>query len=244
MPDVKYRFHDPRVVARRTRVAVPGWGGAPEKRADGSHEHPWHCIPFSEAAAGGIEVLYPDDADLHVTFENGRFSFADAAGACLSEGPEGPEGPAAFRSFGAEYYTYQSSMDFKVEEGFAVKIETHPRYYTDRTGTVPVAVPALIRSWWPMVYFVVFKAPMPGQTHVFRRGEPFVQLTIVPADAPISLIEMSLDEAAERELQSERIYASRQKLAADTQWTSSTDTVFDGTYRRLYGAAQSAKRQR
>ena len=240
MPIVKYRFHDPRLTARRTRVAVPGWGGAQEPRADGSHEQPWHCIPFSEAATAGIEIVYPEDEELHVTFDEGLFRFANAAGASVEDSPD----PPAFRSFGEEYYTYQSSMDLKVEAEFAVKIETHPRFYTDRTGTVPVAVPAIIRQWWPMIYFVVFKAPLPGQTHVFRSGEPFVQLTLVQADTALTLVQMPEDEAAEREVQSQRIYASRATLAADTQWTSSTDTVFDGTYRRLYGAAQSAKRQK
>jgi hypothetical protein len=42
---------------------------------------------------------------------------------------------------------------------------------------------------------------------------------------------------------SRRIYASRQTLAADTQWTSATKTVFDGTYRRLFGAAKAASKR-
>jgi len=92
-----------------------------------------------------------------------------------------------------------------------------------------------------MIFFVVFKAPAEGQTHIFRPGEPFIQISIVQEDAKFELIEMSEEDAAERELQSRRIYASRSTLSADTQWTSSTDTVFDGTYRRLFGAAKSAK---
>jgi hypothetical protein len=54
---------------------------------------------------------------------------------------------------------------------------------------------------------------------------------------------MSEDEAAERELQSRRIYANRPKLSGPTEWTSSTDTVFDGTYRHLYRAAKEKARQ-
>jgi hypothetical protein len=52
---------------------------------------------------------------------------------------------------------------------------------------------------------------------------------------------MPQEEAAERELQSRRIYASRTTLSSDTQWTSDTNTVFDGTYRRIFGAANAAK---
>ena len=53
------------------------------------------------------------------------------------------------------------------------------------------------------------------------------------------------DEAAERELQSRRIYESRDTLSADTHWISSTNTVFDGTYRHLLSAAKAkSKKQR
>jgi hypothetical protein len=56
---------------------------------------------------------------------------------------------------------------------------------------------------------------------------------------------MSDEEAAERELQSRRIYQSRATLSAETQWTSATNTVFDGTYRHILGAAsERAKQQR
>ena len=56
---------------------------------------------------------------------------------------------------------------------------------------------------------------------------------------------MGEEEAAERELQSRRIHASRETLSAETQWISSTSTVFDGTYRHLLGAAKAkSKKQR
>lgn len=62
-----------------------------------------------------------------------------------------------FRDFGTTFYTYQILLDLKVERGMAVRTEPHPRFYTDRTDTVPIAVPALIRNWWPMMFFCVFK---------------------------------------------------------------------------------------
>ncbi len=47
----------------------------------------------------------------------------------------------------------------------AVRTEPHPRFYTDPNDDVPLAVPALLRtSWWPMISFVVFKAPPEGRT--------------------------------------------------------------------------------
>ena len=237
MPTVKYRAVNPNLHPRRTRLEIPGWAGEPEPRADGSHEYPWHCIPFSEAARAGIELFYPYEDELHVTTRNGDLAFEGDFGDSPESGTQRPP----FRSFGQEYYTYQILIDLKVEDGFAIKTETHPRFYTDTTGTVPIAVPAILRHWWPMMFFVVFKAPAEGQTHIFRPGEPFIQVTIVQAEAKFELVEMPEDEAAERELQSQRIYASRSTLSADSQWVSSTNTVFDGTYRRIFSAAKTLK---
>jgi hypothetical protein len=159
-----------------------------------------------------------------------------------------PEGQSSqwppFRSFGDLYYTYQLSLDLKVEEGWAIRFEPHPRFYTDPTDTTPIAVPALIRRWWPMVFFLVFKSPPEGKTHVFRPGEPFAQILIVPEEVTFDLIPMSDDEAAERELQSRRIFQSRGTLSADTEWMSATNTVFDGTYRHILGAATEKAKQR
>lgn len=48
---------------------------------------------------------------------------------------------APFRNFGDNFYTYQILLDLKVEKCMAIRTEPHPRFYTDRTDTVPVAVP-------------------------------------------------------------------------------------------------------
>ncbi len=171
---------------------------------------------------------------MHVTTRAGELLFEGS-----EDVPDGEQPP--FRSFGRDYFTYQIALDLKVDPAFAIKVETHPRFYTDTTNTVPIAVPAIIRAWWPMIYFVVFKSPAEGQTHIFRPGEPMLLISFIPADDKPELVVMPEEEAAERELQSRRIYASRGTLSADSQWTSSTDTVFDGTYRRLSGAAKSSK---
>ena len=97
-----------------------------------------------------------------------------------------------------------------------MRTEPHPRFYTDTTGTIPIAVPALLRTeWWPMISFVVFKSPAEGQTHIFRPGEPMLQILILPATADFALVPMNDEEAAEREMRGRRIDASRDKLAAD-----------------------------
>jgi hypothetical protein len=239
MQKVKYRLIDPRLRPRQTRVEVPGWAGAKEPRADGSQEYAWHCLPFTEGAQYGVEIFYPYDNELRVTTRGGVPVFEGDLGPDPETGIMWPP----FRSFGKAFYTYQLLLDLKVEAGFAVRTEPHPRFYTDPTDTVPIAVPALVRNWWPMMFFMVFKSPAEGRTHIFRPGEPMAQLLIIPEEANFELVEMGVEEAAERELQARRIYESRSTLGKQTQWTSATDTVFDGTYRHILGAAKAKNKR-
>lgn len=233
---VKYRLFEPRLAPRRTKIEVPGWAGQKEPRRTGSHEHAWHCLPFIEGNQAGIEVFFPYDEELRVTSGPDGVVFDPAI---LIDPATGLRTPP-FREFGEMYYTYQLLLDLKVAEDMAVRAEPHPRYYTSATHDVPLAVPASLRtSWWPMIAFVVFKNPPPGVTHVFRPGEPFMQFLLMPAETPFELVAMDEDEAAERELIGRRIYASRESLAKDTTWTSSTNIVFDGTYRHILGAARA-----
>ena len=88
-------------------------------------------------------------------------------------------------------HTYQLLLDLKVGKERAVRTEPHPRFYTDTTDTVLVAVPALLRTeWWPMISFVVFKSPAVGGTHIFRPGEPMLQILIVPVTSDCTLVPM------------------------------------------------------
>lgn len=242
MDQVKYRLHNPRLAPRRTKLEIPGWAGQREPRVDGSQEYPWHCVPFSEGARYGIEIFYPFDIELKVTTKNGRFAME----ADWGEPPEEQDGGnwPPFRNFGDKYYTFQILLDIKVKRGMAIRTEPHPRFYSDPTETTPIAVPALLRNWWPMMFFMVFKSPGEGRTHIFRPGEPIAQIIVIPETAEFDLVPMSMEEAAERELQARRIHESRPRLSADTTWTSATDTVFDGTYRHMLGASNQRTRQR
>ena len=233
MDKVKYRLNDRRLAPRRTKLEIPGWAGKREPRADGSREQVWHCVPFSEGAQYGIELFYPYDNELRVTTRDGKL---------VLDGDFGPEPGLGldwppFRTFGEKYYTYQVLLDLKV------RTEPHPRFYTDPTDSVPIAVPALLRRWWPMMNFMVFKSPPEGRTHIFRPGEPFAQIIVIPAESEFEIVAQSEEEAAERELQSRRIHASRATLSADTHWVSDTSTEFDGTYRHIHRAAKEKARK-
>ena len=218
---VKCRLFERRLRPRRTKLEIPGWGGQSEPRRDGNREQPWHCVPFSESAQYGIELFYPYDNELRVSMRDGKLVLDGDFGPSPGTGLEWPP----FRTFGEKFYTYQLLLDLKVPDGMAIRTEPHPRFYTDPTDSVPIAVPALLRRWWPMVNFLVFKSPPEGRTHVFRPGEPMAQVVVVPAEPDFEIVEMSEEEAAERELQSRRIHASRGTLSADTHWTSATNTA-------------------
>ena len=66
-----------------------------------------------------------------------------------------------------------------------------------------------------------------------------MQMIFVPVEPAFELVPMTEAEAAERELRDRRIYDSRETLAKDSTWTSSTHTVFDGTYRNIFRAARA-----
>ena len=239
MPLVKYRLHGHRPPPQPIKLPVPGWGGEAQPRADGNHEQPWHCTPFSESARYGLEMLYPFEEELRVGWRDDRL-WLDA-----QWGP--PADPdmmwPPFRTFGEDYYSHQLSLDLLPPPGWAVRTEPHPRFYTDPTNTTPLAVPALIRSeWWPMMFFCIFKAPPKGTTHIFRKGEPYMSLIVLPDDPALSLEKMPEEESAERELRARRIATSRDSLAGKTHWTSSTHTIFDGTYRRMFNASKQKDR--
>ncbi len=235
MQQVKVRTYEPSLAPRRTRMEVPGWSGKPEPRRNGSHEHVWHCLPFTEGATYGTEVLFPHPGEVRVTGCNGEPHFDGD----IRTDPDTGLSTPPFRSFGGRFYSYQLLLDLKPEPGFAVRTEPHPRFYTDTTGTVPLALPALIRDFWPMMNFCIFKTPAEGHTHVFRHGEPMLQLIVVPAEPDYELVPMGDEEAAERELQSRRVHASRDTLGKDTHWVSASNTVFDGTYRHILRAAKA-----
>jgi hypothetical protein len=239
MPIVKYRLHREGTAPRMTEVPVPGWGGDAQPRADGNHEQVWHCTPFSEGARYGMELTYPFEQELRVSTFRGKVRLEADWGPAPLGGLMWPP----FRSFGEGFYSHQQVLDLKVPPGFAVRFETHPRFYAAGVDDVPLAVPALIRtSWWPMVFFLIFKAPPKGVTHVFRKGEPYAHMIVIPEEPDLVLEEMGEEEAAERELQARRIHASRDALSEGTRWVSSTKTVFDGTYRHMLRAAKARDR--
>ncbi len=102
MPVMKYRLHGNRTPPRPIKLAVPGWAGEQQPRADGSHEQPWHCLPYTESARYGVELLYPFEPELRVTQYRGRVRLTADWGEPVDDDMMWPP----FRPFGEDYYSY------------------------------------------------------------------------------------------------------------------------------------------
>ena len=132
-------------------------------------------------------------------------------------------------------------VDLKVEEGWAIRTEPHPRFYTDPTDTTPIAVPALVRRWWPMIYFWCSNRRQRGRPTFFGPASHSSKCWSCRRRRRSISFRCRRTKLAERELQARRIYQSRSTLSAGTEWKSATNTVFDGTYRHILGAASKRR---
>jgi len=75
-------------------------------------------------------------------------------------------------------------------------------------------------------------------------GRTVMPMPFIPAEQGFELLEKNEEEGAERERRGRRIHASRDTLSKETWWTSSTNTVSDGTYGHLLRAAKARAKQR
>jgi hypothetical protein len=160
--------------------AVEGDASAADEKGGATSLTP-PCAAFGLAADYGVEVAYPYETECHVVGKDGtvrfEWDFAKEPGGVLTGGE--------FRAFSpvdaSKYYLFNTRLDLWPPSGYVLRTEPHPRYFTDETGTVPLAMIAHLQNeWYPRLVFVVFRAPRQGQRHIFRKGEPFVQLLFVP----------------------------------------------------------------
>src|SRR5690348_10157818 len=163
---IPYRIEPKILPPQPIKLKVPGWAGSPTlKMENGSEPQPWHCLPFVEGAAYGLELLYPYDAECHI--------INDAGDVKIEWQPGGTEEPGAFGLFypmPARFYTFGASLDLQAPPGYVLRTGPHPRFFTDDTGTVPVALLGHVQTeWWAKKLFLVFKVPPPGSRHIFRK---------------------------------------------------------------------------
>ena len=214
------------------KLQLPGWAGTDLRHDDGATPQPWHCPPFVDGSTYGLELIYPFDAECAVTLRDGRLHFAMDFASDMHPSMGDPP----FKAFAPRHYGFTSSLDLLVPEDMVVRVEPHPRYFTDDTRSCPCAVPGHIHSAvWPRIFFVVFKSPSPGETHVFRKGEPYAQILIVPRKVRYDVQPMSSEEARARELSSGYIDECGDQLAKNS-WVSADGQRFNDKYKVLESA--------
>jgi hypothetical protein len=232
--DVPYRAWNPSFPPRRIKLDIPGWAGDDVPARDGAKPQPWHCRPFVDASTYGLELVYPFEtecrvsraADGSIRFE-GDFAAEIERSTTATHKMEQP-----FGVFAREHYGMSTAVDLCPPPGHVLRIEPHPRFYNDTTGSVAAAVPGHLERFWPRMFFVVFKAPSPGQTHVFRTGEPYAQVLVVPAQANYALAEMTPDEVTDRVTQERQITGLKWLLTKNI-WKGDTGLLFDDKYKQL-----------
>jgi Flp pilus assembly protein TadD len=226
---LKYRTYGKGLPPRPIRLDIPGWAGDSSKMEDGSVPQPWHCNPFVEGSTYGIELVYPYETECQVINDGGavriEWDFARERDAGLSGGE--------FVRFAPKHYLFNTSLDLQAPPGHVLRLEPHPRFFTDETGTVPIPIIGNLQTeWWPKLFFVAFKAPLPGQRHIFRRGLPYAQIIVVPHRVAYAIERMTPEETAERGAL-EATLVGAQTYIAEHRWHDHTGQTFNDKYKLL-----------
>lgn len=226
--ELRYRAAPGVPPPRRIRLEIPGWGGEPERPADGARAQPWHCRPYVEGATYGLELVYPYRSECRVLGVDGGVRF---------EGPLAAEIEAAgaklpFGAFARGHYGMDTALDLLPPPGYALRLGPHPRCFTGDAEGVPLALPGHLQRFWAQKFFAVFRAPPPGAVHVFRPGEPYAQLLLVRAGETYDVREMEPEEARDRAAQA-RATAGYGFLLARRLWRSGGGILFSDKYKQL-----------
>jgi tetratricopeptide (TPR) repeat protein len=231
--EIRYSTYDKAQPPRPVRMKNSGWGGMAQKMVDGSEPQPWHCLPFTEGSTYGLELVYQYEQDCHVINDGGlvrfEWDYASEPGCKL----QGSEFTTFFPKEASRYYAFNTGVDIKPPGGYVVCTLPHPRFFTDASGTVPISMIGHVQSeWWPKKFFVVFKAPPPGQRHIFRKGEPYVQLRFEPRRASYQITKMDEQEEAARRRQEQSVVVSSPDIARNI-WRNPAGYAFNDHYKML-----------
>jgi len=228
---IKYRLSGKAMPPRPITMKLPGWAGSPELRMEnGSQPQPWHCKPFTDASTYGLELIYQYETECQVINDSG---VARIEWDYMKE-PGGIVAPTEF-SFTVprppKFYSFATSIDIQAPPGYVMRVEPHPRFYTDADNP-PCAIGGHLPSWWPKNAFVVFKVPPLGHRHVFRKGEPYAQVIFVPEAVEYDLQHMSADEEATRRELDDRISKAKEQISKNV-WHNPGGAEFSDHFKVL-----------
>lgn len=232
---IKYSTYARALPPERIKLEKPGWAGSPDLRmVDGSEPQPWHCLPFAEAATYGLELVYPYETECQVVNDGGtdlrfEFDYTKEPGGILTGG----EFISFFPKPPAKFYIFNTRVDIAAPPGYVLRTEPHPRAFADETGTAPLAICGHVQSeWWTRKLFVVFKSPPRGQRHVFRKGEPYVQILFVPQRVTYETQPFTPEEEAHRRKREADIDAAKLHISQNV-WRNPAGQEFSDYYKIL-----------
>jgi len=229
--EIKYRTWYKGVPPRPIKLQIPGWAGDPNDHSNGDKPQPWHCPPFVDGATYGLELCYPFETECRVNMVDGQVVFNGDFSEEQKECPDVSLPP--FMCFAPGHFGMTSALDIKVPSGYVLRTECHPRYYTDTTYTVPCCLPGHLQTeWWPKIFFVVFKNPMPGQTLIFRKGEPYGQALVIPKKVSYDIKEMTVAEMSQRVSTDDKL-SKYCKRFVNNDWHDHLGHNFDDKYKVL-----------
>lgn len=233
--EVRYRTWYKGLPPRPIKLQIPGWAGSNKKHCNGERPQPWHCPPFVDGSTYGLELIYPFDNECRVRRVGDEIVFdGDFKSECIAWDTSG-EGKPPFLSFAPDHYGMTSALDIMPPEGYCFRLEPHPRFYTDRTGTCPIAAAGNIQRWWGRIFFVAFKSPLEGETHVFRKGEPYAHVLIIP-NKPNIVVKQMTEEEAQQRAEQERKLGDYGDLIAKNNWRDHKGLPFNDKYKVLASA--------
>ncbi len=226
---LKYRTAHSGRPPQPIRLEIPGWAGDASKMQSGNVPQPWHCNPFVEGSTYGLELIYPYESECHIVNDGGEVRIEWDYVRDRAAGASGGE----FVRFAPKHYLFNTHLDLQAPPDHVLRFEPHPRFFTDETGTVPCPIIGNLQTeWWPKLFFVAFKAPLVGQRHIFRKGEPYAQVIVVPRRVTYEIETMTADEAQKRS-DLEATMVNAQLHIAEHGWHDNTGYEFNDKYKVL-----------
>lgn len=187
----------------KPELQIPGWAG---KATDGNCQ-PWHLKQFTDSATAGVELVYPHE-DVAI-----------------------PEPKPPFTRISDLWYLLETDLILKTPDQHSVLVLPHYRFYTDANWETPLPVATMVDTdWWPNRLKVIFKLPPPNSVAIFRKGEPYAQLMVVPRNV------LRVEEMSERDVarnHDSQIYTHNAKNLITREWITSTGYVQDNLYEVL-----------
>ena len=167
---------------KKIKVEFPGWAGDSKNHSDGATPQPWHCVPFLEASTYGLELIYPFNSEAIIRTVDKKIQVDPSNNKSWEEEEIPFNCPRpAFMQFAPGHFGMSSCLEIVPPKDHVIRIEPHPAFFTDNSGTFPCLVTGHLQGdWWPKVFFVVFKSPLPNQELHFKKNMPYGKIIFVP----------------------------------------------------------------